>query len=130
MGRGGHRVPFPPMTEHFILPDGEPAPCGYCGAPVPRKWFGLEVQQPRPRVPGSHLDDWQWHDVIFCSQDHAARWLAVPLPTPEPRVVALKVASNWGERVEWALIFGAVFVVVGLAVIGGFAVVRYILSMD
>lgn len=88
------------------------------------------MQQPRPRLPGSHVDDWQWHDVIFCSQDHAARWLAVPLPIPEPRAAASEVEPNWGDRIGWVLMFGGVLVVLGLAVIGGFAVVRCILAMD
>lgn len=88
------------------------------------------MQQPRPRVPGRHVDDWQWLDVIFCSQEHAALWLAVPLPTPEPRATShVVVGPTWGERIGWALMAGAVLGVLGLAVLGGFTAVRYIQSM-
>jgi hypothetical protein len=58
--------------------------CEFCGGPVGDNWLGLEVQRP-VFVNGEQRDVPDYlTDRIFCSQDHASKWLAGPLPEPEP----------------------------------------------
>lgn len=117
------------MTQPPDAPDAEASPCDYCGAPVPEStWFGLEVQQPGQRVPAGKFDGVNWINVVFCSQEHAALWLRVPLPPPEPPSQVAR--PDWKERIQLGLIFGAVLVVLGLAIVGGFTIVRHLLSMS
>lgn len=104
--------------------DDELESCTYCGATVPDDgWVGLEVQRPVD-VPGRD-DRWVDYDGgTFCSQDHAALWLARPLPPPQPPTV-LK-----DESVDWFIVaLGALAVVVlGLACVGLWAIGRWVLG--
>lgn len=125
------RGSLPSMTEPLGFPAAAAPLCAYCGAPVPATWFGLEVQQPRPRVPGdSSAADWRLLDGVFCRQEHAALWLSVALPPPEPRARPRKVVGpNWREHISLAPRVAGAYIMFGLAVIGGVAVFRYIQSM-
>lgn len=97
--------------------------CAYCAAEFPeRDWFGLEIQRP---VPQSRVkDDIEYRDEIFCSQEHAARWLNTPLGAPEPS--AQVAESGWVVGVAVA---GVGVLLAGLLAVGVLTVGRWLLSL-
>ncbi|WP_159798479.1 hypothetical protein [Puerhibacterium puerhi] len=102
--------------------DDETARCDWCGIAVPDDgWVGLEVQRPVD-VPGRE-DGWvDYAGGFFCSQEHAALWLAKPLPPPEPPTVLKE------ERVDWILLAttAVALVAAGLACVGLWTIVQWV----
>lgn len=104
--------------------DEDAARCAFCGAPVPDDdWFALEVARPTTNHDGDVGRFSDYLDVVFCAQEHAARWLDQPLPPPDP--VHTSPESRWWRVVEAALVALAV-VVCALAVAGGVAVIDWL----
>lgn len=87
-----------------------------------RGWLHLEVTREEP------VDDLHWWEVDFCSQAHAAEWLARPLPSPI-RPDGQQPARTAGDR--WAdagCLAGFIGLVVLLA-LGTWTAVRLLLSL-
>ncbi|WP_203653120.1 hypothetical protein [Demequina activiva] len=95
--------------------------CELCGADASgSEWVALEVTRAMRTMDGD--EDLAFVDANFCSQEHAARWLARPLPEPE---ALPEYVPSWRDR--WVdLGLGAAFVVViGLASVGLVAIARW-----
>ncbi|MCL3861679.1 hypothetical protein [Actinotalea sp. K2] len=104
--------------------DAQPL-CDLCGAPVPDDaWLTVEVDRARPAE--SSVVGFDYLNAIFCSQEHASQWLAGPLPAPEP--VALLTPSR-GDRVFDALLVPGIVLVIALALVGLWTVVRWIVTL-
>lgn len=99
------------------------AGCSLCGAEVPdREWFGLEVQ--RPVANPADANDVEYRDEIFCSQEHAARWLEAPMDPPEPSLQFAGSGRKAGVLLACAAVALAGVFGVGLLTIG-----RWLLSL-
>ncbi|WP_454778056.1 hypothetical protein [Georgenia muralis] len=88
------------MTSNEHELEDERALCRYCKAPVPEnEWFGLEVTRPVKMPDGSTSEvDVDFLDAVFCSQEHAALWLAAPIPpTVVPQVT---VFPRWTRKLQ------------------------------
>ncbi|MGY1836917.1 hypothetical protein ACI79P_17635 [Blastococcus sp. SYSU DS0510] len=85
----------------MILPDRDDASaCATCGRPWTdvdggRSWVHLEVTR------HDEADEFRFVDADFCTQQHAAQWLARPLPDPTPPAPH---ASTWRDRLAAAWI--------------------------
>jgi hypothetical protein len=87
-----------------------------------RGWFHLEITREEP------VDDLHWWEVDFCSQSHAADWLAGPLPAPirsngEPR------PRTTAERVEDAGCLALFVLVVFLIGLGLWTAGRFLIGL-
>ena len=98
--------------------------CDLCGRPVleveeGRRSLFLEVTQEEP---------WRLVNGAFCTQAHAAEWLARPLPEEPPRVAVPSLTPR--ERLySVALGLGVVWTL-GLAGLGAYALVRLLGGWD
>lgn len=75
-----------------------------------RGWVHLEVTR------SDEAEGLRFLDADFCTQQHAAQWLARPLPDPAPPVLH---ATTWQDRLAAAwiiLLVGLAGVVMGLGV--------------
>lgn len=85
------------------------------------QWFGLEVQRPVV-VPGDdELVDYS--GGTFCGQEHAALWLAKPLPEPEPP----ELVTDKSDLLFWIGFWAVMVVTGGAALVGLWTIVRWIL---
>lgn len=99
--------------------------CRHCGAVVTdEQGVWLEVQR---SVPGE--DDWTDYDGgSFCSQEHAAAWLAQPLPPPERPTVEESPRRRLAEVASWTLGVLVAVYAVGLMLVGSWTIVRWFLA--
>jgi hypothetical protein len=103
---------------------GDAARCALCGRPWPEvdggaDWLHLEITR-------SYEGDVQFIDEDFCTREHAAEWLARPLPAPaEPT----DPPTSWRDRVAVSL-FALVLCLLGLLVVVGFVTsARFLLGL-
>ncbi|WP_084105924.1 hypothetical protein [Demequina sp. NBRC 110056] len=94
--------------------------CDHCGSAVSDDgWIGLEIA--RAGTPGA-----PFHDYLvgsFCSQAHAAAWLARPLPDPEPMA---PYVPSLRDRLEDAGMVAALAVTLGFATVGLIVAARWV----
>lgn len=97
-------------------PDGHDLThCEFCGNRVPETlWVGLVVQRPSFDDQGRLQSRQEGLEGVFCTQEHAARWLELPLPPP---TVPQSPPHPW-----WRPLLMPV-VVLGITVIGALALV-------
>ena len=100
--------------------------CAFCGqvcADVAegRGWIHLEVTREEP------VDDLHWWEVDFCSQAHAAEWLARPLPAPLPHVG--QPVRTTRDRLADAACFAVIALLVALLAVGAWTVAQFVVGM-
>lgn len=96
--------------------------CDLCGAHVSGdEWVGLEVTRATRALDGR--DELSFVGGDFCSQDHAAQWLAQPLPEPDPLP---EHVQSWRDRWGDVGLGAAVVAVIGLASVGILAIARWV----
>ncbi|MCF6745754.1 hypothetical protein E9529_16020 [Blastococcus sp. KM273128] len=101
--------------------DASASACAVCGRPWPdeddgRGWVHLEVTR------SDEAEGLRFLDADFCTQQHAAQWLARPLPDPAS---AAPSAATWGDRLAAAwvvllVVLTAALTGLGLWTAGGF----------
>jgi hypothetical protein len=102
--------------------------CSYCGAIVPDDdWLGIELQRPVVLEDGSQRDFPDYLQVVFCGQDHAARWLVQPLPPPEA-VTTTDLKTPWSERLLLAAIVFSVLWVLAFFGLGVWTAAQWLLQ--
>jgi hypothetical protein len=125
------QFPHGPVTEPWPRPVPEAdqvATCALCGRPLAddlrddADWVHWEVTRRRP------VEGPEYHDADFCSQGHAAQWLARPLPTTEPTVPAR--ADGWCERLLAVLLWFCLLRALALMGLGAYALVRLLGGWD
>ena len=87
-----------------------------------RGWFHLEITREEP------VDDLHWWEVDFCSQAHAADWLARPLPSPlraDGQPGPTTAADRWAAAGCFAL-FALVVVVL---FVGSWSVAEFVVGL-
>lgn len=99
--------------------------CEVCGlawtvGEDPEGWTSLEVTRAGADGRATLLDG------DFCSQAHAAAWLAGPLPEPEPWV---RSEESWPDRLAATCSVLVVLLVLGLLGLGLVTAVRYVLGL-
>jgi hypothetical protein len=111
-------------------PTGEEAAgCGICDrrwteVDGGRAWIHLEVT----RSDGADGYDYLWAD--FCTQAHAAEWLARPLPPVIRGPAGPTVQTSWSERLlTVALVLGTAWAL-GLMLLGSYALVDLLGGWD
>jgi len=98
--------------------------CRFCGVPLPQDdWIGLEISREGLLATGVRTDV-ESLNAVFCSQEHAARFLAQPLPPLCPRPPT-PPRSPVREALELIAIIAGGIVTVGLVGIGAWTVVQW-----
>jgi hypothetical protein len=98
--------------------------CGFCGAPLPQDdWIGLEISREGLLATGERTDV-ESLNAVFCSQDHAAAFLAQPLPPLRPRPPA-PPRSPVREVFELVAIIAGGIVTIGLMGIGVWTIAQW-----
>jgi hypothetical protein len=105
------------------MTDDDAEVCTFCGTLVGENWVALEVQRPVFDEGGKQRMTPDYAGGIFCSQAHAARWLAEPLPEPE---VVDEVPP--GDRLFWLGWGAAALFVLGFFGIGVWSAVQWLLG--
>ena len=95
--------------------------CDLCGrrfdAEDEPAWLGVEIFRP----------EGDWMNVVFCRQEHAAEWLARPLPPVRPPGVLPRTMKN--RLVDWSI--AALFLfALGLMLLGSYTLVRLLGGWD
>ena len=111
-----------PVRFGSVSDDHDEPRCGLCGGPLDGEWLGVEIT--RPDAQGKLT----WMDEAFCSQDHAAAWLAEPLPPTE--AMTSTPPLGWKGRVMGAAAFLVLVGAVGLRLLGSYALVRLLGGWD
>lgn len=119
----GPAVPSPTMNPD----DLDSAPCALCGRPCAEvnngaDWLNVEVT----RSDGHGGFDYLYED--FCTQEHAAQWLARPLPAPVP--ADMSPHSSWKDRLISVFIVVALGWGAALMLLGSYALVRLLGGWD
>jgi hypothetical protein len=108
------------------VPETDDWTCDLCGraAPPPHEGgVGVTLEL------SGRVHDGEWGDwfVGFCSQEHAAEWLARPLPPPEG-AGGPTPSTTWGDRAASAGCALVLLVVVAVLVVGTWTTVRFLLE--
>jgi hypothetical protein len=85
-------------------------------------WLNIEVTR------SDGHGDFDWLEENFCSQEHAAQWLARPLPAPV--AVDLSSHSDWKDRLLSVVIVVAFGWGAALMLLGAYALVRLLGGWD
>ena len=105
----------------------EPAwACDLCGRAVRATSDGPEGMT--VEVAGRGPDgEWSFWDGGFCSQEHAADWLARPLPSPPGVADALQQDGWWERAMPWVFGF-CVLWSLALMGVGAWTAVQFLLD--
>ncbi|WP_139206352.1 hypothetical protein [Blastococcus sp. DSM 46786] len=109
------------------MPPPDPADaaaCATCGRPWTdvddgRGWVHLEVTR------SDEVDGLRFVDADFCSQEHAAQWLARPLPDPAPPA---PYATTWRDHLAVAWVVLLLLLVAALTGLGVWTAGRFLLA--
>ncbi|MGY1723449.1 hypothetical protein [Blastococcus sp. SYSU DS0533] len=110
----------------MLPPDpADTAACATCGRPWAdvdggRGWLHLEVTR------SDDVDGLRFLDADFCTQQHAAQWLARPLPDPVPTAPP---ATTWDDRLATAWVTLLVLLVAALTGLGVWTAGRFLLDV-
>ncbi len=101
--------------------------CAFCGRRWPSvnggaDWLNIEVT----RSDGHGGFDYLYED--FCNQEHAAQWMARPLPAPVP--ADMSSHSTWKDRLLSVFVVVAFLWGAALMVLGAYALVRLLGGWD
>lgn len=96
--------------------------CAWCRTVlIEDQWLALEVQRP-VEVP-DHGELVAYEFATFCTQEHAALWLAQPLSPPEPPTIVDDTSGSvWFWTGAWSFVIAAA----GLASVGVWTIVQWI----
>jgi hypothetical protein len=101
--------------------------CGFCHEQVPEVgWIGLEVTREGVLTTGQR-GDLEFLDVVFCSQEHAASFLAQPLPPLRPQAPP-PPRSPGREALELTAVIAGGIVILGLIGIGIWTIVQWVVA--
>jgi hypothetical protein len=100
--------------------------CELCGSPCTdveggRDWTHLEVTREQ-LFEGGH-----WLSADFCSQAHAAEWLARPLPEQTPPGEPVPV--TWEDRLATAAALSVLLGIAGLFGLGLWTALRFVVGL-
>lgn len=113
------------MTDE-VLHDVRSA-CAFCHEPVPEVgWIGIEVTREGVLTTGAR-GDLEVLDLVFCNQEHAASFLAQPLPPLKPQTPP-PPRSRLREALELTVIIAGGLVTVGLISIAIWTIVQWIVA--
>jgi hypothetical protein len=108
------------------LPDrADASACATCGRPWTdvdggRSWVHLEVTRQ------DEGDELRFVDADFCSQQHAAQWLARPLPDPAPPAPH---PMTWQDRLAVAGVVLLLLLVAALTGLGVWTAGRFLVDL-
>lgn len=94
--------------------------CTLCGKSLDEEWLSVEIT--RPDEQGNET----WLHEVFCTQEHAAAWLAEPLPSIE----ATSPPLGWKLRLMNAVGVLVLVWAVALMLLGSYAFVRLLGGWD
>jgi hypothetical protein len=101
--------------------DEELGVCDLCGRPLDAEgeeaWLGVEIFRPKG----------DWINAVFCRQEHAAEWLAGPLPPVHPPGSLARTIKD--RLVDWSLVALLLYAVV-VMLLGSYTLVRLLGRWD